>query len=105
MDEKYVEIGIPEYDSPTYNLRDMFVACMNWDYDQGKYYRCSEVIKRVKHGISNLAYHREEFIQYNAPNGWGTIDDAFDCLSSLKTSIYNVSEEYDLPLEHLYMRW
>ena len=33
--DKFVNIGVPEYDSPTYNLRDMFVACMDWDYNQG----------------------------------------------------------------------
>ena len=31
--ESFVVIGMPEYDSPTYNLRDMFVACMGWDYE------------------------------------------------------------------------
>lgn len=105
MEETYVEIGLPEYYSPTYNLRDMFVACMNWDYEQGKYYRCSDVIERIKLGISNLSVHRNEFIKYNAPNGWGTIDDAFEVLYSLRESIYSVSEYYELPLEHLYMKW
>ena len=42
--DKYAEIARPEYDSPTYNLRDMFVACMGWDYEQGEYYRCNYVI-------------------------------------------------------------
>lgn len=37
MDGYIAVIDMPEYDSPTYNLRDMFVACMDWDYSQGKW--------------------------------------------------------------------
>lgn len=37
----YAVIGTPEYDSPTYNLGDMFRACTGWDFKQGKFYRVS----------------------------------------------------------------
>ena len=31
-DNCYAVIRQPEYDSPTYNLRDIFVRSMDWDY-------------------------------------------------------------------------
>ena len=36
--QRFAVVRIPEYDSPTYNLRQMFVACMGWDYTQGEWY-------------------------------------------------------------------
>ena len=35
-EDVYAVIGEPEYDSPTYNNRDIFVKCMDWDYHQGE---------------------------------------------------------------------
>lgn len=32
----YAVIAEPEYDSPTYNIGEMFRACMGWDFEQGK---------------------------------------------------------------------
>lgn len=38
---KFVSIGYPEYEHPTYNYSKMFRACMNWDYEQGDYNKLS----------------------------------------------------------------
>lgn len=35
MDGYIAVIDEPDYSSPTYNLRDMFVASMGWDYELG----------------------------------------------------------------------
>ncbi len=99
----YAMIDRPEYYSPTYNLRDMFVACMDWDYSQHVYYKCSEVINSIERGIRELRTHRDVYEQYNPPNGWGTIDTAVRALESLRVCIYENAEV--IPIEHLYMRW
>ena len=101
--DKYAEIARPEYDSPTYNLRDMFVACMGWDYEQGEYYRCNYVIGKIEHGIRELHTNRAEYEKYNPPNGWGTLNGAIRVLESLRDCIYENAE--DIPVECLYMRW
>ena len=44
---QFVVIDSPEYDSPTYNLRDMFVACMEWDYNQGEFLMVKRFIGMV----------------------------------------------------------
>ena len=101
--DKYADIGEPEYANPTYNLRDMFVACMNWDYEQGKYYRCDEVLPKIVHGIVALIVNRSEYEKYSPANGWGSIDSAIQDLESLRDCIYEEAEE--IPLECLYMCW
>lgn len=101
--DKYAAIAAPEYDDPTYNLRDMFVACMGWEYEQGVKYPCAKVIEYVNEGIKELRTNREKYVKYNAPNGWGTIVSAIEALESLRDCIYEESEH--IPIEHLYMGW
>lgn len=98
---QYIEIDKPPFDDPTYNLRDMFVACMDWDYEQGKYYRCSEVFPKIGTGLNKLYY--EDFSKYDSPNGWGTTSIAKDFLNGLIKCILKNAEE--IPMECLYMKW
>ena len=101
--DQYADIATPEYDHPTYNLRDMFVACMDWDYEQCEYYPCPEYVKKLERGITELKFHRKEYEQYNQPNGWGSIDGALKALDSWWKCIQEESRY--IPMECLYMRW
>ena len=111
-EDKIVAIDRPEYDSPTYNLRDMFVACMDWDYTQGEWYNVAEVLPLIKHGIDELKYNGKEYRKYNAPNGWGTVGQALNVLLSLEKCIIKNSDiesdewsENEIPIELMYVRW
>ena len=99
----YAVIARPEHDSPTYNLRDMFVNCMDWDYEQSEYYKCSEIIDKINHGIKELRTKRNKYIKYNSPNGWGTIDNAINALESSRDCIYEQAEY--IPIDCLYFNW
>lgn len=99
----YPEVARPEYDSPTYNLGPMFRACMGWDYKQSDNYPCTDVIKYVERGIYELRTKRGEYIKYNSPNGWGTIDGAISALESLRNCIYETAEY--IPMSALYVSW
>lgn len=103
--DRYYPIAYPDYDSPTYNLGEMFRACMNWDYEQGEYYRCSDIIENVENGILELIRNTSAYEQYEPENGWGNIQDAFDVLKSLKCCIYTTSDETNIPLQNLYVAW
>lgn len=103
--DRYVTIATPEYDSPTYNLRAMFVHCMEWDYEQGKLYKCNKVIEYVENGIKNLVNYTDNYKKYNPSNGWGTLEDAVETLISLRKCIYETQENYNIPIENLYMSW
>lgn len=99
----FVVISCPELDSPTYNLNTMFEKCMGWDFEQGEYYKCTEVIKYVDIGINELTFNREKYEQYNPPNGWGDLDGALEVLRSLKQCILETKDR--IPIEYLYMAW
>lgn len=111
-DDCYAVIGNPEYDSPTYNLREMFVKSMDWDYTQGEWYPITEVLPKVQHGILELTLHQSRYLQYEPENGWGTIGSAIECLQSIIdyfkldswTGFFG-SWNADIPLDCIYMRW
>lgn len=102
-------IDKPEYSSPTYNLREMFVACMDWDYKQGEWYNCAEVLPKFVQGVNELKMFPCKYAAYNAPNGWGTVSSALQALESVVSKIGEiVSGDWtwnEIPLEHLWVRW
>ena len=102
-----VEIGRPYYDSPTYNLRDMFCECMAWDYEQGKWYKVSEVLPKIERGVHELAFNGKKYVKYNPKNGWGSRQSALQCLESLLQCFagFGPASREPIPFEHLYMRW
>lgn len=101
--DKFAEIAEPEYSSPTYNLGKMFRACTGWDYEQGKYYRCSDVIGNIEKGVKELRANKAQYRRYEAENGWGKIVDAVIVLEDLSDCIYEKAE--DIPLDCLCVKW
>ena len=101
----YVDVRSPEYDSPTYNLRDMFVACMDWDYEQRVVYSAADALPKIERGISELRGHPEKYEKYAPENGWGTLEDALEALESWRECIYETLADWDLPISSAYVRW
>lgn len=101
--DKFAQIAEPEYSSPTYNLGKMFRACTGWDFNQGEYYKCSDVIGNIENGVKELRTNRVQYKQYEPENGWGTIASAVVALENLRDCIYEQAEE--IPLECLYVAW
>lgn len=67
--EKYAEIAEPRTcSSPTYNLGKMFRSCTEWDFVQGEYYKCSDVIGKIEHGIEELENAPEFCKKYEPSN-------------------------------------
>lgn len=104
-------IGQPERSEPTYNLRDMFVACMDWDYTQGEWYKVSDVYDKICRGIAELSGYPARYKKYNSPNGWGTVSSALEALTSLRDYIDETSDSGScwgwntIPKEHLWVAW
>lgn len=118
--ERFVKVHRPELDNPTYNLRKMFVACMDWDYEQCKWYPMTEVLPKIERGIRELVEHPEKYEQYNPPNGWGNLAGALDCLRNWRSEVVDDDDPvlcdgkehlsfelatYMWPLEALWFRW
>ena len=106
----YAVIDEPEYDSPTYNLGSMFRKCTGWNYEQGEWYKVADVLPLIQHGIQELSYYPSAYKKYNAPNGWGTVEDALKVLQSMEKCIRDNSEDAsktwnEIPLNLMYIRW
>jgi len=106
-DDVYAVIGEPEYASPTYNNRDIFVACMGWDYHQGEWYHMPEVLPLIERGIHELRFNAEKYKHLEPDNGWGGVDSALQCLKSIVEwfNSWDRGWNEDVPLECIYMRW
>lgn len=109
-EDLYAVIAEPEYSSPTYNLRDMFVACMDWEYEQGKWYNVAEVLPHIYRGVQELELHTKKYEKYNPSNGWGDVGSALEALNSLKDCILKNGPENswswnEIPYELMYMCW
>lgn len=108
---EYAVIAEPELHSPTYNIGEMLRVCMGWDFDQGEYYRVSDVYQNIVKGIINLREHEEEFEKYNSPNGCGTTVSALKALESLKQCIDEIEDPNGwsgwntFPKTLLYVAW
>lgn len=109
MDGYIAVIGEPEYSSPTYNLRDMFVACMDWDYMQGEWYKCQEVLPKIEQGLHKLKFNGGAYKKYNPKNGWGSVESAIEALESVLDEIEHLTSGNwtwnKIPLQHLWMCW
>ena len=101
--DKFAQIAEPEYSSPTYTLGKMFRACTGWDFNQGEYYRCSDMIGNVERGIKELRTNKAQYRQYEPENGCGLVASAVVALDNLRDCIYEQAEE--IPLECLYVAW
>lgn len=100
---KIVEVARPTYDSPTYNLGKMFRACTGWDFKQGEWYNCGDVIGKITDGITNLITDPTYYRKYEPENKFGTVENAVTVLESLRDCIYETTE--DVPLLYLWVRW
>lgn len=107
----YAVIGEPEYSSPTYNLGKMFRKCMNWDFEQGVWYKLTDVLPKIEHGMTELFNNPQEYRKYDAPNGWGTVESAREALFSILNYFKDEwgglqgSWNCDVPMGCIYMCW
>lgn len=104
--DKYIDIGKPEYeyDIPPYkihNLKDMLIACMHWEFEWDKYYKCSEYLSTIEAGVLRLK--SQSYRKYMPKDGCVTEVDALMVLSVLQGCISRYADE--IPIECLYMRW
>lgn len=102
-------IDEPEISDPTYNLRDMFVACMDWDYKQGEWYNCAEAIPKFERGLKELLCDCAKYKKYEPSNGWGTVVSARVALSSVLRKAEEITSGNwtwnKIPIEHLWITW
>ena len=111
-DDVYAVIGEPEYASPTYNNRDIFVKSMDWDYRQNEWYPMADVLPKVEKGIHELTFNAKAYKSLEPENGWGGVGSALQALESIIdwfsddwSSGWKGGWNADVPIECIYMSW
>ena len=104
--EKFAIVCYPEYDSPTYNVGDIFRKVMDWDFEQGEWYPLKEVLEHIDHGIGKLRNNFDAYRYMEPENKWGTVETVWECLTSWRAELespWGVIGNWDV--EHLWWRW
>lgn len=74
----YLSLGVTDANT-TYNLKQMIQKSTGLDWknnqDNGYAYR---IIPKIQQGFHNLTIHPEKYRQYEAENGWGTVEQCRD---------------------------
>lgn len=107
-EDVYAVIGEPEFHSPTYNNREIFTKCMDWDYNQSEWYKVTDVIPKLERGIHELQFNSKEYKNLEPENGWGGISSSLNALQSIMkwiTEDRRWSWNNDIPIECIYMCW
>ena len=112
-EELFAIIDLPELSHPTYNLGRVFRACTGWDFDQGRFYRASEVLPMLDRGIRELTYNEDAYRSLLPPIRRGSLDGALETLCSLRDCVISNASEFKevprgwnkVPLRLLYVAW
>lgn len=108
QDDIYAVIGEPELASPTYNNAQIFRKSMGWNFSTSEWYKVTDIIPYIEHGIHELRFNRNAYIDLEPDNGWGGIQSSLNALLSIMKWITEGKDESwnaDIPLECIYMTW
>lgn len=85
---------------------DFHVPKMNW-YRRWKLKRANKRrLKNLKkHGIVELIEHEEDYVKYNAENGWGNTADARETLVSIMAWVSDTRYAGEIPIECIWIAW
>lgn len=74
LEDRYIDVGECSANI-TWNLREMIVKStgLKWKNEVNNGL-CKDVIPHIVDGLYELTNYPEKYKQYEAPNGWGTIE-------------------------------
>lgn len=81
--DAYIEVGDCDANI-TWNVRKIIELStgLPWE-NEANNGLCVDVIPKIENGLSELVRHREKYKQYEASNGWGTVDGTINFFSSI----------------------
>lgn len=100
----YVDFEYPELEHPTYNVGTIFRKAMDLDFEQGEYYKVSEIKDNLIRGYTEARYNSAAYRQYEPENGWGDASTVANVLESVLDKIEEV-ERQGVPLDVVYLAW
>lgn len=104
--DRFAVVGVPEFSTPTYNLRPIFVKAMDWSYKQGEYYPMTEVMPRLKRALRELREHPGDYRPLEPSNRWGTVESAIECITNWIEELEDWGGvTFMWPIDTLWWRW
>lgn len=99
-----------EYKNPTYNLGKMFRECTGRNFEQGRWYKVSDVLPLIEKGVRKLKFSPQKYRRFEPENGWGTVESALQGLEAMLECIRNNTETScmtwnAIPIELMYVAW
>ena len=86
----------------TWNLGRMIRAATGLEWvNEANNGRCIDVEPYIWHGICELIMYPEQYEQYEAPNGYGTVKGCLTFLKTIHEEWKNVKQEYPELREHI----
>ena len=74
LENRYVDVG-ECCANITWNLREMIVKSTGLEWNNGENNGlCKDVVPHIADGLAELMKHPKKYKQYEAENGWGTIE-------------------------------
>ena len=72
--DKYVEVGHCDANT-TWNVREMIVKSTGLEWNNcANNGLCKDIIPHIEKGLGELNRYPEKYKQYEAKNGWGTVE-------------------------------
>lgn len=91
---KYVRIGHCNANI-TWNVRKIIELSTDllWE-NEANNGLCKDIIPHIRRGLHELSENREDYIQYESPNGWGTVDDTMKFFMQILDAWNSFCEDY-----------
>lgn len=72
--DHYIDVR-PRIVNVTWNVGEMIrkATGLEWKNEQDNGL-CVDIIPHIERGLRELTEHRSDYVKYESPNGWGTID-------------------------------
>lgn len=94
LEDCYVEVG--ECDANiTWNLREMIEKSTGLEWlNEASNGLCKNVVPQIANGLAELIKYPEKYKQYEADNGWGTIEGCKRFFTTIINDWNNFCEDY-----------
>lgn len=92
--DKFVPIGDCDANI-TWNVRKIIELStwLPWE-NEANNGLCKDIIPHIRRGIHELSENREDYIQYEDSNGWGTVDDVMKFFMQILDAWNSFCEDY-----------
>lgn len=103
--DKIVAFDRPEYRNPTYNVSDILRKSMEWEFEQGEWYRIDKVYGFLQRGLYEVEKFPYKYKKFEPINGWGDVGTVREVLQSILDKIEDIERFKGLTKDQFYITW